>query len=55
MNKILSILLFFNVIWAIAQPKLGQSWTKNELGETLETPLGFLRKEKTTEAKMIIF
>lgn len=51
MNKILSILLFFNVIWAIAQPKLGQSWTKNELGETLETPLGFLRKEKTTEAK----
>ena len=23
----------------------------NELGETLETPLGFLRKEKTTEAK----
>ena len=51
MNKILSIILFFNVIWAIAQPKLGQSWTKNELGETLETPLGFLRKEKTTEAK----
>lgn len=51
MNKILSIVLFFNVIWAIAQPKLGQSWTKNELGETLETPLGFLRKEKTTEAK----
>ena len=51
MNKILSIVLFFNVIWAIAQPKLGQSWTKNALGETLETPLGFLRKEKTTEAK----
>ncbi|MDO4880826.1 MAG: hypothetical protein Q3983_06060 [Capnocytophaga sp.] len=52
MNKILGILFFFNILFAIAQPKLGQTWTKNELGETLETPLGFLRKEKTTEAKI---
>ena len=35
-----------------AQPKLNDSWKDNHLNETLETPLGFLRKEKTNVDKV---
>ena len=38
--------------FVFAQPKLEETWKDNHLNETLETPLGFLRKEKTTVNKV---
>ena len=38
--------------FTFAQPKLEETWKDSHLNETLETPLGFLRKEKTTVEKV---
>ena len=41
--------------FTFAQPKLEETWKDSHLNETLETPLGFLRKEKTTVEKVDYF
>lgn len=49
MRKQLSFYFFLLVFSAIAQPKLGHSWKNATLGEVIETPLGFLNKQKVTQ------
>lgn len=51
----LTALCFCTAFFSFAQPKLEDSWKDNHLNETLETPLGFLRKEKTTVNKVDYF
>ena len=51
----LTALCFCTAFFSFAQPKLEDSWKDNHLNETLETPLGFLRKEKTTVDKVDYF
>jgi Membrane protein involved in colicin uptake len=48
----LMTLSFCLSFFVFAQPKLEETWKDNHLNETLETPLGFLRKEKTTVNKV---
>ena len=52
MKYLLSIVsvCFSFLLWS--QPKLEDTWKDSKLNETLETPLGFLRKERTTENKI---
>ena len=52
MKYLLSIVSVCSSFLLWSQPKLEDTWKDSKLNETLETPLGFLRKERTTENKI---